>query len=121
MISNSISYIEIDSVHLYANHGVEPQENRVGAHYNVSLRIYFDASAAMTTDNVHATIDYGIVVDIIKAEMARPSALLEHVAFRIRQSLCARFPSITAGRVSISKLHPPLQAKLQSVSFVHCW
>lgn len=121
MLTSSNSYIEIDNVHLYAYHGVDPQESRVGAHYNVSLRIYFDASAAMSTDNIHATIDYSLIVEIIKAEMARPSALLEHVAFRIRQSLCSRFPSISSGRVSICKLHPPLPAKMQSISFVHCW
>ena len=50
--------------------------------------------------------------------MAEPSALLEHVAGRIRQALVEAYPAIESGRISVAKLAPPLAAELSSARFI---
>lgn len=115
--------ISINGLKIYARHGVFDQERRVGNAFEVTLRLDVPASdAAMDSDNLGDTINYAEAVDIIKAEMAIPSKLIEHVAGRIRRRLEARFPGqIAAGELTVAKLAPPIPAELQSVSFTTRW
>ena len=50
------SYIFLRKVRLHAAHGVMEQERSVGAEFEVSLRVKYDFTAAMETDNVVQTL-----------------------------------------------------------------
>lgn len=102
------SSIHIDSLRLHANHGVLPQERVVGNDYVVTLKVKYDFSRAMETDDVADTIDYAQLCSIIKEEMAVPSNLIEHVAGRIANHIVERFVGITALRLKIIKVNPPM-------------
>ena len=109
--------IKIDSLRIYAFHGVDPQEAIVGAWYTVSVAMKADATAAILNDNLNGTINYALVTDVIKAQMQIRSALLEHVAGRIAQALFEEIPTLKKVTVTVSKLNPPVAAPCTSASF----
>ena len=65
----------------------------------------------METDELDGTISYAEVCDTVKAEMAKPSKLLEHVAGRICNALFHRFPTATAIHLELLKENPPMAAQ----------
>ena len=109
--------IKIDSLRIYAYHGVDPQESVVGAWYTVSVTMNADATAAILNDNLNGTINYALVTDVIKAQMQIRSALLEHVAGRIAQTLLNEFPTLQSVTVTVSKENPPVGRPCKSSSF----
>lgn len=97
-------------VRMHAYHGVLPQEGVVGADYLISMKLDYDFTAAMRTDDVADTLNYAEVLDVVKAEMAQPSALLEHVAGRIVHHLLDQWPQITTVDLDLMKENPPMGA-----------
>jgi len=110
------SYITIHDVRLHARHGVMEQERAVGADYEVTLRVGYDVSRAMTTDDIADTISYARLYELIRAEMNQPSALLEHVAGRIARSVMKHFPQVSSVSISVRKLNPPMGADCRGAS-----
>ena len=108
MIRLESSTIELKDVRLYAYHGVLEQERRVGGEYSVSLRVHYNISKAMKSDDVNDTLNYALLLDIIKKEMTQPSDLLEHVAGRIGTAIVNRFSEVEGIDISITKRNPPL-------------
>ena len=104
------SGITLKGIHLFAHHGVLPQERAVGAYFTLNLRIQTDFSRALATDDLAGTISYADVFEVVKAEMAVPSQLLEHVAGRICQALFDRFPAAEAIHLELLKENPPMGA-----------
>ena len=68
MIRLKSSTIELNDVRLYAFHGVLEQERRVGGEYSVSLRVHYNIGKAMESDHVDDTLNYALLLDIIKEE-----------------------------------------------------
>jgi dihydroneopterin aldolase len=104
------SYIYLRDVRFHAFHGVMPQERAVGADFVVDLRIGYDVSRAMQSDEVEDTLNYAEVYAVVKREMAQPSQLLEHVAGRIAGALADAFPAILSVDLAVTKLNPPMGA-----------
>ena len=102
--------IILDSVRIYAYHGVMPQETKIGAYFTVSAELDTDFSRAMATDELDGTVSYADVFNVIKQEMATPSKLLEHVGGRIVTALFSSFPTVTRVKVRIMKENPPMGA-----------
>lgn len=104
------SYILLENVKFYAFHGVLPQERKVGNDYQVRLRIGYDISRAMVSDDVNDTLNYAEVYQLLSQEMSVPSALLERVAGRIGDRLFRKFPAIQSIDLTIIKVNPPMGA-----------
>ncbi|MBQ9191249.1 MAG: dihydroneopterin aldolase [Bacteroidaceae bacterium] len=104
------SKIILKDIRLFAHHGVLPQERVVGAYFILNLCIRTDFSRALTSDDLAGTISYADIYEVVKAEMAVPSQLLEHVAGRICSSLFDRFPAAEAIHLEILKENPPMGA-----------
>ena len=92
------------------------QERVVGGWFTVSLRLRYDFSAAMESDSLSDTLDYGAVAEVVKREMQTPSNLLEHVADRINRALFASFPGIEEIHLRLTKEAPPLCAPSSGAS-----
>ena len=93
---------------LHAFHGVLEQERKVGNDYVVSLNIGYPVDSCLASDDVNDTLNYASVADTVKEEMSVPSALVEHVAGRIINSLCRKFEKITSIRIRLIKIAPPM-------------
>ncbi len=106
-------YVFIKQMHFHAFHGVMEQERKVGGEYAVDVKMKANLSKAIKTDVVADTIDYSVVYQIVKKVMEVPSALLEHVAGRMAESLFASFPQTKEIRIRITKINPPMGADCQ--------
>lgn len=106
--------IFIDKLRLHANHGVLPQERIVGNDYLITLRVKYPFENACRTDELTDTISYADLADIIKSEMAVPSALVEHVAGRIVSKIRSTFPDTSYIYIKVSKIAPPMPVECES-------
>ena len=75
-----------------------------------------DTQEAEVTDNLAKTVNYQAVYGFVAKEMAVKSHLLENVARRILKRIAREFPQITASRIKISKMNPPVGGKVEKVS-----
>lgn len=110
------SYISLRNVRFHAFHGVMPQERRVGADFLVNLRVGYPLNKAMKSDRVDDTLNYAALYTFVKAEMAVPSNLLEHVAGRIVSAIEKAFPQVTSIDLELTKLNPPMGADCDGAS-----
>ena len=101
-------HIELNNIHLYAYHGVLPQENKVGAWYTLNLRAKIDNHDSIASDNIDATVNYAEIYEVICNEMKTPSQLLEHVCGRILEKLFARYAAIVEIEIALTKDTPPM-------------
>lgn len=108
------SYIFLKDICCYAYHGVAPQENIIGNEYIINLKLKVNISRAMRTDDVVDTVNYAEIHEAVKAEMAIPSKLLEHVSGRIVDKLFERFPDIEEIELRLSKRNPPMGADIDA-------
>lgn len=113
--------IEVKGLTLQAFHGVGEQERRVGNLFRLDITLDCDLSRAMESDCVDDTISYADVIDLVKQEMAKPSLLLEHVLWRLRDSLTATWPSIQGGTIRLAKLTPPISCEVEWVAVSTSW
>ncbi len=104
------SNVFLNNVRFHAFHGVLPQEQVVGNDYLVSLKLQYDFSEAMRSDELSGTLNYAQVYEVVAEEMAKSSRLLEHVAGRIAKRLFTEFPAIAQLKLSVTKLNPPMGA-----------
>ena len=115
------SYIFLQEIRCYAYHGVAPQENLIGNEYVIDLKLKVNISRASQTDEVMDTVSYADVHELIKAEMAVPSKLLEHVGGRIAMKLFEVFPAIEEIELRLSKRNPPMGADIDAAGIeLHC-
>lgn len=112
------SYIILKDLRYYAYHGVAPQENVIGNEFVIHLKMKVDITRAVETDEVTDTVSYANVHEVVKATMAVPSRLLEHVCGRITQNLFAEFPSIEEIEISLCKRNPPMGADIEAAGIV---
>lgn len=104
------SYINLLGLRFHAFHGVMAQEQLVGNDYLLDVRVRYDLSKAMLSDDVNDTLNYATVYEMIRQEMQIPSCLLEHVAYRIGNRLMTTFPQIESIDIHLTKKNPPVGA-----------
>ena len=108
--------IEINGIKLYAYHGCLKEEAIIGGNYIVDVFIKTDFTKASKSDDLDQTIDYVLVNNIVKEEMAIRSKLIEHVGQRIYDKMLTKFDDIISLRVKIRKLSPPINGDVDEVS-----
>ena len=100
----------LDEVRFHAFHGVMPQERAVGADFTVWLTVGYDFVKAAESDDLSDTISYADLYEVVRAEMDKPSQLLEHVALRIVKAVASRWPRIDTIDLRLAKDNPPMGA-----------
>ena len=111
--------IEIEGIKVYAYHGCLEEEGKIGANYVIDVIIETNFTEAAQTDDLHKTIDYVAVYDIVKTQMAIRSNLIEHVCQRIVNELKKEFLLLnTKLEVKVSKLNPPMHGDVERVSVI---
>lgn len=108
--------IEINGLRLTARHGVLPQERVVGNVFEVTVHLRYSICRAMEHDTLEDTVNYAEVVEIVRDVMSVPSLLLEHVVWRIREAILARYPAVQGGLIRLAKLTPPIPAEMKDVA-----
>lgn len=105
--------IEIKGLRLFARHGVYDEERVNGNTFELNVTLRYPIEKAMESDELDDTLNYAEAVEIIKAEMDKPSMLLENVVGHIRKALMSHYPSIGGGSIELIKLNPPIPHEIQ--------
>lgn len=108
--------IRVNGIRIYAFHGCLPEEGTIGGEYVVDVVIDTDFSKAAQTDELADTVDYCVVFACVKAEMAIRSKLIEHVAQRIINALRKEYAAVKTFSVTVTKIVPPMNGAVDSVS-----
>lgn len=111
-----MSKIYLEDVRIYAYHGVLPEENIIGTYYILSVELHTDLWKAAESDDLHDTISYADINDILHKEMKIKSKLLEHVAGRMITKIHDSFPQIGYIKLKITKTAPPMQGEMKGAS-----
>jgi dihydroneopterin aldolase len=111
-------YLELKKMTFHACHGVMEQERKVGNTYTVDLKIGFDFRKAMETDRLNDTINYALIYEMVKQEMAVPSHLIEHVAGRILNRIRTECPAVETLEIRLAKKNPPFGGDLQEAAVI---
>jgi dihydroneopterin aldolase len=99
--------IILEGLEFFAYHGVSEAERQTGNKYIVDIRIVSDFEQAFLTDSIRQTVDYQKLYQLVKAEIEKPTKLLETIAKRVSDQVHENF-SVQSVQVSVSKLNPPI-------------
>jgi dihydroneopterin aldolase len=110
--------VELVNMEFYSYHGHFEEEQIIGNKYLVSFSAETDVVSPGISDDLKDALNYQEVYDLVSAEMAKPSKLLENVAYRILQSFRRKYPHIKSATISISKLNPPVGGKVEAARIV---
>ncbi len=110
--------IVVEGIKLFGYHGCLDEEGKIGTDYRINVTVWGDLSKAALSDKLKHTMDYVIINRIVKEEMAIRSKLIEHVANRILDRLLNEIPPLQKAEVKLSKLYPPINGDVESVSVV---
>lgn len=109
--------IHIKDLELYCNHGVFPEENRLGQKFLISATLYTDVRKAGQTDELSQSIHYGEVSHMIKEYMeGHTFKLLESVAEGLARELLIQVPRLEKVRLELKKPWAPIGLPLDTVS-----
>ncbi len=108
--------IAVEGIKLYAYHGCLEEEARIGGHYRVDVYIDTDYTEAALTDKLGDTVDYVQVYEIVKAEMAIRSKLIEDVVRRIGNALAENVTKKAKYKVKLTKYNPPVNGPVGQCS-----
>lgn len=109
--------INVNGIRVCAYHGCLPEEGKIGGEYVVDVRITGNFAQAELTDELADTVDYCVVFETVKREMAIRSKLIEHVAKRIVDGLRKDYPATDKFEVKVTKINPPMNGDVREVSF----
>ena len=98
----------LEDVCFWGQHGLTKEEQSVGAWFSVDAELAMDLRAAAVSDDVAATVDYGLVMRrIVEIGTKQRVNLLERLAALMSEAILREFPA-TAVRVRLRKMTPPL-------------
>jgi dihydroneopterin aldolase len=103
--------IALEGLEFHAFHGVYPHERESGNWFEVDIAVETDFSSAAKNDNLSGTVDYETLYRIVKAEMEKPSKLLETVTEKIIDDVFHQLKTVSMVEISISKINPPIGGK----------
>lgn len=114
---HTLDKIAIEGLEVFANHGVFPEENKLGQKFVVSVTLYTDTRRAGETDDLSASIHYGEAAHAIDEFMrVHIFKLIETAAESVAAMLLDRYPGAYGVRVKLEKPWAPVGLPLRTVS-----
>lgn len=108
--------VKVENLKIFAYHGCMAEEEVIGSDYIVNIKADCTLSKKAFADDITETVNYVDLARIAEREMAVRSNLLESVAKRITSSCMKEVPLINDIFVSISKVCPPINADVETVT-----
>ena len=113
----SCDEIIIENLEVFANHGVFPEETRLGQKFLVSMHLHVDTRRAGLTDELTASVHYGEVCEFVTAYLKEHTyKLIEAAAEQTARSVLLRWPLIRGLSFELKKPWAPVGLPLESVS-----
>ena len=109
--------IYINNLVVFANHGVYPEEKRLGQKFLLSAILYTDTRVAGKSDALSDAINYGEVSGFIKRFMEENTFdLLEAVVERLAEEMLLSIPNLFKVNLKISKPWAPIGILVDDVA-----
>ena len=106
----------VSGIECFGHHGVFEHERRDGQTFVIDLALGIDSRPAATSDDLRDTVDYGSLVDQVKAAVEKdPVDLLETLAQRIAD-VCLWDARVEWARVTVHKPDAPIDANFSDVA-----
>ena len=108
--------VKVENLKIYAFHGCMEEEKLIGSDYVVNISAVCSVGKRAFNDEIEGTVDYVALARIARREMSVRSKLLEAVVNRIIDSCFNEISMLEQVSVTVSKLNPPINADVESVS-----
>ncbi|CAG5076371.1 dihydroneopterin aldolase [Parvicella tangerina] len=113
-----MNLIQVKGIRCYSYHGCLQEEALIGGHFEVDIDLWCNFKPSAKDDDLNLTINYVDVNRIVEEEMAKPSKLIETVAYRITNRMKNAFSILDKSRVEIRKINPPLEGDVSHVAVI---
>lgn len=110
------SKIIIQGMHFKAHHGYSLEEQKIGGQYIIDVEMEYDIQKAALDDNLEDTINYEVIYNLCKSEMAINRKLIETVGMNIVHRIKERFPLVNQLTLTIHKINPPIDGLVDKAS-----
>ncbi len=101
--------IIIKDLQVHANHGVFPEETRLGQRFLISAVMHVDARAAGVSDALEDSVDYGAACHLIDDyTRTHTHKLIERLAQGLADALFDAFPAIERVQITVKKPWAPI-------------
>lgn len=109
--------IHIKNLEIFANHGVFPEETKLGQKFLVSITMYMNTRKAGKTDSLEESIHYGEVSAFATAFMKEhTSKLIEAAAEQLAEALLLKYEKLQGVTIELKKPWAPVGLPLETVS-----
>ncbi len=116
--------IKIENLEIFANHGVFPEENRLGQKFLVSCILYVYTQGGKT-DDLEASVNYGTISHLIKRKDGREELQADRSSSRANfaEEILLFDEKIRKVMVEVKKPWAPVGLPLETVSvkIERCW
>ena len=103
--------IIIDSLKIFAHHGVNPEETVMGQWFVLDIEALTDLKNACMSDNIDDTVSYAAIVKTVRRTMTEKNCkLLEHAAQRTADAIFNEYPQIMQVKIRLRKPDAPIKA-----------
>ncbi len=103
-----MAIIGLEGMIFHSKHGVFPEEEVLGARYEVDAFITTSIQKSGISDQLADTIDYSKIYQLIEKKMQERYKLLEFLAYQLAHEILKSDQRIQNVKIKIAKLHPPL-------------
>ena len=110
--------IAIKGAEFFAYHGFYPEEQKIGNKFIVDVEVSFKPLSNLKDDKIANTVDYEQLYRIVTETMKRTMKLIETVAQAIADKIKEQFPFVDHIKVTIKKMNPPFNGKVEYSSIV---
>jgi len=100
--------ISLAGLEFHAYHGVYPHERSSGNKFEVDVTVETAIGTSAFEDDLGATINYEDLYAVVKAEMEKPSKLLERVGHEMTAAILKKFSQAISVTITIAKFNPPI-------------
>jgi len=98
----------VEDIRFYGHHGVTPAQQEVGAWFSVDVELALDLTPAALSDDLEATVDYGMVARrVVAVATEQRVRLIERLAGLLSEALLREFPAREV-TVRVRKLTAPI-------------
>jgi dihydroneopterin aldolase len=113
-----VDRIEVVGLEVWAHHGVLPHERELGQRFLLDVVVEVGLSAAMRSDDLDDTVDYGTLATRVRDVVTGEShQLIERVAQRVLD-VCFEDDRVGAAEVTVHKPSVPLTVPAAEVRVV---
>ncbi|KQX57768.1 MULTISPECIES: dihydroneopterin aldolase [unclassified Paenibacillus] len=109
--------ITLSRMQFFGNHGVFPEENKLGQRFYVDVEFMLPLDKPGKSDHLDDTVNYGEVFFKVKEVVeGRTYKLIEALAENIASELLHTYTSINEVTVRVIKPHPPFAVFFDGVT-----